>query len=157
MNLRLVRSILEFGLRTGKLLYIMKHYTHMKNNRIGLTWALGKKDFFVYQVTQATLVYLLLLLKYMSCLVLSCTKILSNCYNETISFIEGCLPSKVVFHQRSSSIEGHFLSKVVFHQRLSSFKGYLQYKVFFNLRSHFGFELPLSYPRSESSKMSLVV
>ena len=39
-----------------------------------------------------------------------------------ISSINGLLPSKVVFHQRSSSIKGRLPSKAVFHQRLSSIK-----------------------------------
>ena len=38
-----------------------------------------------------------------------------------VSSIEGRLPSKVVFHRRSSSIKGRLPLKVVFHQRSSSF------------------------------------
>ena len=34
--------------------------------------------------------------------------------------IKGCLPLKVVYHQRAPSIKGRLPSKVVFHQRLSS-------------------------------------
>ena len=37
--------------------------------------------------------------------------------------MEGRLPSKVVFHQRSSSGKGHLPSKVVFRQSSSSVKG----------------------------------
>ena len=46
---------------------------------------------------------------------------------------EGCLPMKVVFHQRSSSTESHLPPKVVFHQRSSSFKGHLPLMVVFHL------------------------
>ena len=73
------------------------------------------------------------------------------------SSIKGCLPSKVVFHQRSSSIKGRFPSKVVFHRRSSSIKGCLPSKVVFHWRSSSIPELPPRYPRSESSNMSLVV
>ena len=48
--------------------------------------------------------------------------------------IKGCLPSKVVFHQRSSSMEGCLSSKVVFHWRSSSIKGCLPSKVVFHKR-----------------------
>ena len=53
------------------------------------------------------------------------------------SSIDGCLPLKVIFHQRSSSTEGRLLSKVVFHQRLSSIKGCLPSMVIFHQRSSF--------------------
>ena len=43
----------------------------------------------------------------------------------------GCLPSKVVFCERSSSAKGSLLSKIVFCQRLSSVKGCLLSKVVF--------------------------
>ena len=45
------------------------------------------------------------------------------------------LPSKVVYHQRSSSIKSHLPSKVVFHQRLSSIKGHHPSKVIFHQKS----------------------
>ena len=43
--------------------------------------------------------------------------------------IEGCLPLKVIFHQRSSSNQGRLPSKVSFHQ------GHLPLKVVFHRRS----------------------
>ena len=61
-------------------------------------------------------------------LLLLCTK---------LSSIEGCLPSKVVFHQRSSSLKGCLLSKVVIRQGSSSIKGCLPAKVLFYKRSTF--------------------
>ena len=48
-----------------------------------------------------------------------------------------CLSSKAVFHQRVSSINGHLLSKVAFYQRLSSIKGCLPSKVVFHQRLSF--------------------
>ena len=48
-----------------------------------------------------------------------------------MSTIKGCLPFKVLFHQRTPS------SKIVFHRRLSSIKGCLQTKVVFHRRSTF--------------------
>ena len=82
--------------------------------------------------------------------------------------IEGCLPAKVIFYRSSSSIEGrlplkavsiegHLPTNVVFHQRSSSIEGRLPSKVVFHRRSSSASELPLRYPRSESSNMSLVV
>ena len=44
------------------------------------------------------------------------------------------LPSKIVFHPRSSSIQGCLPSKVIFNPRLSSIQGYLPSKVVFHLR-----------------------
>ena len=61
------------------------------------------------------------------------------CLNQLIeippSSTIGCLPLKVVFHQRSSSTEGCLPPEVVFHQRLSSTGGRLQSKVVFHGRS----------------------
>ena len=45
---------------------------------------------------------------------------------------KGRLPSKVVFHQRSSSIKGCLPSKGVFRQRSTSIKGRLPSKVVFH-------------------------
>ena len=42
-----------------------------------------------------------------------------------VSFIQGRLPSKVVFHPGSSSIQGHLPSKVIFYPRSSSIQGCL--------------------------------
>ena len=42
-------------------------------------------------------------------------------------FLQRCLPSKVIFHQKSSSVKGRLPSKVVFSQRLSSIKGRLTF------------------------------
>ena len=39
---------------------------------------------------------------------------------DKLSSIRSCLPSEVVFHQRSSSIKGHPPPEVIFHQRMSS-------------------------------------
>ena len=62
------------------------------------------------------------------------------------SSIEVCLPSKVVFHWRSSSIKGRLPSKVVFHQRSYSIEGRIPSKVVFHLRSSFWYQLLLSQP-----------
>ena len=74
-------------------------------------------------------------------LLLLCTK---------LSSIEGCLPSKVVFHQRSSSLKGCLPSKAVFHHRLSSI--YCCSKVVFHhMSKHFEIFLggtPILAPRS---------
>ena len=54
------------------------------------------------------------------------------------SYIEGCLSSKAVFHQRYSFIKGGLQSKVfspskvVFHKMLSFIKGHLQLRLFFS-------------------------
>ena len=42
---------------------------------------------------------------------------------------KGCLPQKVVFHQRSSSTKGHLPPKVIFHQRSSSSKVVFQWRL----------------------------
>ena len=49
--------------------------------------------------------------------------------------MKGCLPSNVVFRQRTSSIKGRLLSKVVFRQRSSFVKSCLPSKVLFRQRS----------------------
>ena len=49
--------------------------------------------------------------------------------------IKGCLPSKVVFHQRSYFIKGCLPSQVVFRQRSSYIKGCPPSKVVIRLRS----------------------
>ena len=56
-------------------------------------------------------------------------------FHRRSSSIEGLLPSKVVFHQRSSSIKGRLPSKVVFHRRLYFIKGRLPMKVIFHQMS----------------------
>ena len=78
-------------------------------------------------------------------------------FHQMSSSIEGRLPSKVVFLPRSSSIEGCLPSKVVFHRRSSFIKGCLSSKVVFHRRVSSSPELPLNYPKSESSKISLVI
>ena len=45
-------------------------------------------------------------------------------FHQKSSCIKGPLPSKVVIHHRSSFIQGCFPSRVVFHQRSSSIKGH---------------------------------
>ena len=76
---------------------------------------------------------------------------LKNSLYRRLSSLMGCLPSKVVFHWRSSFIEGRLPlmvifrrwsssingclpSKAVFHSRLSSIKGRLPWKVIFYQR-----------------------
>ena len=54
-----------------------------------------------------------------------------------MSTIKGCLPSKVVFRQRSTSVKVHLPLKVVFRQRSSSVEGLLPSKVVFCQRSPF--------------------
>ena len=62
-------------------------------------------------------------------------------FHQRSYFIKGCLPSKVrlplkaVFHQRSPSNAGCLPPKVVFHQRSSSNKGHLPSRVIFQRRS----------------------
>ena len=51
-----------------------------------------------------------------------------------VSSTKGCLPPKVIFHQRLSSIKGPLPPKVVFHQMSSSIKGHLPSKVVFHKR-----------------------
>ena len=48
------------------------------------------------------------------------------------SFTKGCLPLKVIFHQRSSSTDWHIPPKVIFHLRLSFAKGCLPTKIIFH-------------------------
>ena len=72
---------------------------------------------------------------------LGCPHFFGRPYSMLSSFfslcsIKGCVPSKVVFHQRSSSIKGCLPSKVVFHERSSSIKGCLPSKVVFHQRPH---------------------
>ena len=55
-------------------------------------------------------------------------------FHQRSSSIKDRLPSKFVFHQRSSSIKGRLPSKVVFYQRQSSIKGCLASKVVFHQR-----------------------
>ena len=60
--------------------------------------------------------------------VLGIATFLKNGYPPWYSYnasVKGRLPSKVVFHQRSSSIEACLPTKLVFHQRLSSTEGHL--------------------------------
>ena len=52
--------------------------------------------------------------------------------HQRLSAIEGCLPLKVIFHWRSSFIKGCLLSKVNFHQRVTSIKVCLWLKVSFH-------------------------
>ena len=67
---------------------------------------------------------------------------LSNClpskvvFRQRSSSVKGRLPSKVIFHKRSSSIKGRIPSKVIFRQRSSSVKGPLPSKVVFRQRSY---------------------
>ena len=74
-----------------------------------------------------------------------------------LEHIKGRLSSKVFFHRTLSSIEGRLPSKFIFHQRSSSIEDRLPSKVLFHQRSSSAPKLPPSYPRSESSNMSLVV
>ena len=52
-----------------------------------------------------------------------------------VIFLLRCLPSRVVFKQRSSSIKSCLPWKEVFNERLFSIKGLLPSKVFFHQRS----------------------
>ena len=49
-------------------------------------------------------------------------------------FIEGRLPSKIIFPWRSSSLGGHLPSKIDFQGKSSSIKGHLPLKVVFHQR-----------------------
>merc|ERR1719402_2064878 len=51
-----------------------------------------------------------------------------------VVFLQGCLPSKVLFCQTSSSIKGSLPSNVISHQRSSSIKGLPLSKVVFHQR-----------------------
>ena len=53
-------------------------------------------------------------------------------FHQKLSSIKGCLTSKVILLQRSSSIKGRIPWKVVFHQRLTSVEAHLPLKVVFN-------------------------